>query len=143
MFYKVVSSYQRKLVSACTKNPCKVRYVINKWTKPHPKLPNSKLFIFDSFDATQCYIWDNSLAYPKIYECEAKNPTRCTEKKIFPLWAFYAPKPYNEYNISKGFAEYWKDKNSLKLYFPIRLNQVSVPKGTYWCNEVMITKRVK
>lgn len=133
VFYKVVKSINRGLVSARIFNgvthydtPEEKKYCINyrtqRWVKP--KLPNSKLFVFDSLENAKKFTQDRWEDSPRvkeyIYECEVKNPTVANR-----ICDFYG---------LGSFVKYWKGA--------LICGTSSAPKGTYFADAVKLTKRV-
>lgn len=80
MYYKVVLPDLTSV--SCIKNQfAGVQYKINEWVSPNIK--NTKLFVFDDFDAACNY----AMLGDKIYECEVENPSY--EYELFINWVWF------------------------------------------------------
>jgi hypothetical protein len=106
-----------------TKTKGRIEYYIARWV--YPRVPHSKLFVFDSIENAR------RAAIPsrhRIYKCEVKNPQGI--KYIAPF--------YN-YNHVKLF---WKLKHSKKKFSHLQCTSNGVPQGTLICDAVKLIERM-
>lgn len=121
MFYKVVKSINRGLMSARSvsfedyPNPKHIiHYRTQRWVKP--KIPKSKIFVFDSLENARSFKDYNE----HIYECEVRNPIKCS--KIA--------------NLLHDIYSFW-------IWTWTSVSTSEPPKGTYICDAVKLIRRVK
>lgn len=121
MYYKVVYKDRDDgtLYSCSTvRTGLKLVYKQNEWTKP--KIPNSKIFVFDSLIAARDF---SRYAFTfEIWECEVKNPV-----KALSMCVWY---------VENDFDNFWNNK-------PTEFNNSIPPEHTVYADEVMLTKKVE
>lgn len=128
IFYKAVAFIKGKYLSLCYEHSeYYIEYKINEFVKP--KLVNSKLCVFSSFDGAVSQLCYNV----KIFKCKVKNPSR-------------PKKNYRDYLSNSDFEKYWNDSREPKprqefgAYDKFCLPEW--PVGTIHCDEVMLLKEL-
>lgn len=66
-YYSYLANYSRPLIDLSSKYV--LEYKVGEWT--YPKIKNSKLFMFASYQAAETYKGE----FTHVFLCEAKNPT--------------------------------------------------------------------
>lgn len=117
IYYKVVREDMESMVKL--PDDFKVTYKIGEWVEP--KVKNTKLFVFDSFQMAAEFISSHN-TYRAIYECEVKNPGK--PKFLGQIW---------------DINSFWKLKWLKKNLYGVRKK---APTGTISCDSVKLIKLV-
>jgi hypothetical protein len=122
--FKVVAATKNGLKSArasfVDNGKHSINYRTQRWVKPHKLLPNSKIFVFDSFKNAKEFANGIGAANNEyIYLCEVKNAQQMLKMADFS----------NQLDI------FWQGKMLPKL-------EGKCPVGTYGCDAVKLLKRI-